>query len=252
VQKHVHQRVIDLHVAVVLNETEFSKFVHEGVDARPRGAHHFRERRLADLRYDRLGFSRLAEIRHEQEQSGQTLLARIEKLIDQIFFNTCIPAQNISNEPLGKSRFVEEHPLDDLLFYPQDAAFGHRHRRRQAHGLARQAAFAEKIILSVDCYDGFLSALGNHADFYPAFLKVENGIRRVALIEKLLALPKLHQPSIAVGGGKKCIDVERALIPFRFSHGAFPIPVAPNILIRPCASAIIFLTQHTDGPSVQF
>src|SRR3981081_2080819 len=55
-QDHVQQRAVNFQVAaVVVDEAEPSKLVHEKADARARGADHLRKRLLADLCDDRLG-----------------------------------------------------------------------------------------------------------------------------------------------------------------------------------------------------
>ena len=41
----------------------------------------------------------------QQKDSGQPLFARIEKLIDQIFFVTDVPRQQIGHELVGKFVF---------------------------------------------------------------------------------------------------------------------------------------------------
>ena len=70
--------------AVVGNKAQLAKFVHEKTHARPRRSDHLRKGFLADLGDNRLRFAFFAEVRQQQEQAGKTLLARIEKLIDQI------------------------------------------------------------------------------------------------------------------------------------------------------------------------
>ena len=62
VQNDVQQRAVDFHMAVVINEAQLSKFVHEMAHTGPRGADHLRQRLLADLRNDRLGSAFLAKI----------------------------------------------------------------------------------------------------------------------------------------------------------------------------------------------
>jgi hypothetical protein len=49
-------------------------------------------RLLADFRNDRLRFALLAKIGHQEKHPRQTLFARIEKLIDQIFLDAGVPA----------------------------------------------------------------------------------------------------------------------------------------------------------------
>jgi hypothetical protein len=77
----------------VFDEAELPELVQEDVDPRPRGAHHFGERFLADFRDDRLRLSFLGEIRHQEKEPRQAFLASIEKLIDQIGFDPGIPRQ---------------------------------------------------------------------------------------------------------------------------------------------------------------
>ena len=70
--------------AVVFNKAELAKAIHEEADAGPGGSDHFRQRFLRDLWDQRFRFSRLAKLREQQENSRQTLLAGVEKLIDEI------------------------------------------------------------------------------------------------------------------------------------------------------------------------
>jgi hypothetical protein len=71
----VQQGIVDLQLAVVLNESELSELVHKMAHARPRRPDHFGERLLTDLRYDRLWTPLLTEIRHQKKQPRQPLLA---------------------------------------------------------------------------------------------------------------------------------------------------------------------------------
>ena len=75
---------MDLDAAVVVNEAQLSKFVHEETHARSRRADHLRKRLLADFRDQRLRFIFLAKVRQQQEQAGKTFLTRIEQLIDEV------------------------------------------------------------------------------------------------------------------------------------------------------------------------
>jgi hypothetical protein len=62
VQNDAQQRAVDFQGAVVINEAQLSKFVHEMAHTGPRSADHLREHLLADLRNDRLGSAFLAKI----------------------------------------------------------------------------------------------------------------------------------------------------------------------------------------------
>ena len=92
--------------AVIVDEAQLSKFVHEETYTRPRSSDHLCKRLLANFRDHRLGCPFLAEVRQQQEHSGQTFLARIEQLIDEIRFNADGPAQKMGNEHLGELRFL--------------------------------------------------------------------------------------------------------------------------------------------------
>src|ERR1700726_3836247 len=101
---------MDFDAAVVLDEAQLSKFVHEETYARPRRSDHLRKRLLADFRDHWLGCPFLAEVRQQQEHSSKAFLTRIEQLIDEIRFNADGPAQKMGNEHLGELRFL----MDDL------------------------------------------------------------------------------------------------------------------------------------------
>src|ERR1700681_51751 len=151
-QDHVQQGGVDLQVAaVVFDEAQLPKFVHENAHPRPSGADHLGERLLADFRYDRLWSSLLAKICHDEKQPRQTFLARIEKLIEQVLLNSGIPSQYIRQEHLGKRWLVMEHPHSGRFVEPHDYTFRHCCRSRQAPWLTCQTALAKEILLPMDC-----------------------------------------------------------------------------------------------------
>jgi hypothetical protein len=86
---------VNFKLAVVFYKTELPKFVHKKADPRARRADHFRERFLTDLGDNLFGAPFLAEIRQQQERTGQPLLARIKELIYQIFFDPDAARQNM-------------------------------------------------------------------------------------------------------------------------------------------------------------
>jgi hypothetical protein len=65
VENHVQQGTVNLDAAVVVNKTQFTKFVHEKAHVRSRRADHFRQCLLADFRYDWLRPTFLAKIRQK-------------------------------------------------------------------------------------------------------------------------------------------------------------------------------------------
>jgi hypothetical protein len=75
---------VNPYLAVVLNKTRLAEPVHEEVDTGPGGSDHLRQGFLRDLRNQRFRIPHLAEFRHQQEDSRQTLLAEVKELIDKI------------------------------------------------------------------------------------------------------------------------------------------------------------------------
>ena len=106
--------------AVVINEAQFSKFVHEETHAGSGCSDHLRKRLLADLGDNRFRFAFLAEVRQQQEHSGKTFLTRIEQLIDQIRLDTDGSSQKMGNEHLGERWFLMDHADNSGLFYSGD------------------------------------------------------------------------------------------------------------------------------------
>src|SRR5712692_2351281 len=91
VQDNTQEGSIDVQAAVVTNETQFPEFVHEKTHPRARCANHSRQHLLGNLRKYLLRPVFLAIASEQQKSSRQPLLARIEKLIDQIFLDSDVP-----------------------------------------------------------------------------------------------------------------------------------------------------------------
>jgi hypothetical protein len=73
---------------VVFDEAQFSKFVHEEIHARAGSADYFRQSLLGNSWQFVVQLVLHPSITSEHEQrSGETLLGRIEELIDQSFLN---------------------------------------------------------------------------------------------------------------------------------------------------------------------
>jgi len=91
-QNRVQQRLVNIYFAVVIDETQLAKFVHEEADAGSRRPNHFRKRLLTENDWNDGRVSFLPIVRKKQEQASKPLLARIEELIDYVFLNPTIPA----------------------------------------------------------------------------------------------------------------------------------------------------------------
>jgi hypothetical protein len=74
---------VDLQPAlVIVNEAQCAELVHEMADPRAGCAYHLRESLLTDFGDYSLGCAFLAEMGQQQQDSGQSLFAGIEKLVN--------------------------------------------------------------------------------------------------------------------------------------------------------------------------
>jgi hypothetical protein len=78
---------MDRQPTAVIDKAKLPELLHEMTDPRPGGAHHLRHVFLIDSGEDTLGATFLAKRSQQQETPGQTLLAGIERLIDEILPN---------------------------------------------------------------------------------------------------------------------------------------------------------------------
>jgi len=195
--------------AVVFDETQFSEFVHEEIDARPRGADHLREHLLRNLGEDLLRMLPCA-IPSEQEQSaGQPFFAGVEELVDQILLNPNISRKHIGDEPVGEFMLRVEH-ANHLPFL--NAEHGRRSdggRSRHADGLASEASFAKKIAWAKDCYNGLFASFIDDSELYAAFLNVQDIICGIALTGDGFFCGKLADHSPDASGIEKRLHIER-------------------------------------------
>jgi len=131
-QDRAQQRIVDLDVSIVIDETKLAKLVHEITHTGSGGADHFRQRFLTDIRGDRLRAAFLAEIREQQQQAGKPPLARIEQLVDQILLDPAVAVQEICHEHFGKFRLVMKGGQHRVFGNGGDHAVFHRRRCRDA------------------------------------------------------------------------------------------------------------------------
>ena len=111
-QNHVEKRRVDLQCAVVFDEAELAELVHEEADARPSGTHLRRQDLLIDLAMTVSSLAPCQNWPSGERSLRQTLLARIEQLIDQVRFDAGIARQQIANEELGELGLLVEHTID--------------------------------------------------------------------------------------------------------------------------------------------
>src|SRR4029077_14980271 len=142
-QVDAQQGAVDLQIAVVVDEAQLPKLVHEGVNARASRADDLSQRLLTDLRRDRWRRAFLTKIGEEEKRPGQALFAAIEQLVDKILLDADVAGQQMGNEEFAEGGLSMQH-ADHLSFHhPHDLALCDGLGRRKAQRLSNQAAFAE-------------------------------------------------------------------------------------------------------------
>ncbi len=91
---------MNVQAAVVFNEAQLPKLVHEETHPGPRRPDHFGQGFLTDPGHDGLMLPVFAEAGQQQQNPRQPLLTGIEKLIDQVLFDPNIPGQQVRHEEL--------------------------------------------------------------------------------------------------------------------------------------------------------
>ena len=188
VKNCVQKRVVDLDLAVIADEAELAEFVHEEADAGTGGADHLRQCFLAHLNLDRMQAAFLAEVGQQQQKPRQPLLARIEKLVDQVRFDSVVARQQVRHEEFGEARLVMEGREHRGLRDGGDHAVFQRRGGGKPERLAVQAPFAEELTGLKNPDDRLLALFGQHDNLHPALLDVENLVCRVSLREHALGL----------------------------------------------------------------
>jgi hypothetical protein len=100
VPQDCHEGVVDLQTAVVFDVAELLELLHEEVDARPRGADHFRERLLREQRPHTIRRAWLAVMRQQEQRASQPLLTGIEQLIDHVLLDANVSSQRVRDEAI--------------------------------------------------------------------------------------------------------------------------------------------------------
>src|SRR5438094_7535329 len=139
---------------------------------------------------------------------GQSFLAGIEKLVNQILFISDVPCQQICHEHIGKRVFPVKHFHHGLLIDSHHRAIGHCGCGAQAESLPSKATFSEEIALVQNAYGGFLPNRRHNGEFYLSFLYIKNSIGRVALNKDRLLFGKSCDLTTAVDGRKECLGIE--------------------------------------------
>src|ERR1044072_1758607 len=94
-------------MAVVFDEAELAELVHEIVDPRTRRPDTRSHHRLFYGRGDSAHSRLLADLGQHDKQARKPLLARIEKLVDEIRFDLAVPAR--PGTPRGPHTLIKKH-----------------------------------------------------------------------------------------------------------------------------------------------
>ena len=88
VQDHAEEATVNRQpvVIAVIDKAQFPEPIHEMIDPRSGCADHLCQAILTDSGEYRFGSAFLAKMSKQQENPSQTLLARVEKLVDEIRF----------------------------------------------------------------------------------------------------------------------------------------------------------------------
>jgi hypothetical protein len=124
----------------------------------------------------------------QEQHPGQSFFTGIEKLVNQIFFVSDVPCQQICYEHVGKGVFPVKHFHHRPLVDSHHGAIGHGGCGAQAQWLPCQATLPEEIALLQNADCGFLPDLRHNGEFYLSLLYIKNSIRRVALSKYRLLL----------------------------------------------------------------
>src|ERR1039458_1226418 len=119
-----------LDAAVVIDKAEPAKAVHKEADAGSCGANHLRQGFLRNGRNEGFRFTQLAKIRHQQENSRQTLFAGVEELVDKIGLGAHAAGQQKRQKQVGKGMLFMNHASHLLSSRSEERRVGKEGRSR--------------------------------------------------------------------------------------------------------------------------
>ena len=157
-----------------------------------------------------------AVAREQQQSARQPFLAGVEKLIDQILFDSDVSRQHVSDEAVGELVFPVEHANHLVFLNDEHGGRCNRGRSRHANGLARKAPFPKKIARSQNRHDGFFAGLIDHSKLHTAFLNVHDILRGIALREDGFFSSKLGYLSPQTGRVEKQFHIESRAFEIHF------------------------------------
>src|ERR1700733_600748 len=181
VQDDTEKGTVNFQSAVVVDETQLPELIHKRADTRAGCSDHLGQRFLADLGNVGFGFALIAVMGNQQERPRQTFLTRVEKLIDQVRFNSKVAQQNMSYEEGRKQVLLFQDMHHFSLFNPNHDARSNGGSCRHAHTLARQASLANKAPGTHQCDNRFLAVTRQYRKLHAPSLNVEDRPSGVSL-----------------------------------------------------------------------
>src|SRR6266849_3406589 len=102
VEDNAQEGIVDVDLAVVLDEAQFPEFVHEKIDAGPCCANHLRQHLLRNFGEHCLRLALRAVAREQQQSARQPFLTGVEELVNQVFLDSYVSRNHISDEAVGE------------------------------------------------------------------------------------------------------------------------------------------------------
>src|SRR6185437_13274870 len=176
----------------VMNESHFSKTVHEEADPRAGGSHHLRQGFLTDLWKYTFLYPFFAKTRQHEKDAGQTLFAGIEQLVNQIFFVPDVPRQQVGDEHFGEGRFAVQRLHHGVLLNPKHGAIGDRSCGVHAEWLTGKRSLTEEAPVAQNANRRFFAGLGNNCELDLSCLEIKNRVGGIPLRKNSPLLWKEH------------------------------------------------------------
>src|ERR1700734_502861 len=168
------QRFLHFQLSVVIDQTQFPKFVQKKIHAGSCRPNQRSKCILIHLYRYRFQTKIATIIGQEEKGPCQPHLAGIEQLVDQVRLNPGCPSQKMVEKKVGKLLIMVEQAHYSFRLYPYDFACRHCDSCSQTQRRPSHRSFAAKLVRPPDCNDGFLSKLGNDRNLDLASMNVKN------------------------------------------------------------------------------
>src|ERR1700678_1694450 len=191
-----------LNAAVVFDEAEFAKAIHEEADPRAGGPDHLCQGFLGDLRDQAFRFARHAELRHQEENPGQPLFAGVEKLVHQVSLRAHAAGKEKLEEKIGASMLFVHH-ADHLrpLYFEGSTGDASRSCRQAASQGSGNRLFSYKVAYGEQGNGGFLTCCRNDRQLSSPLEQIKNGVGLASLGKEGLVWLELVDPSAQASTG---------------------------------------------------